>query len=47
MKPSVDGKIGPGRYSTPGYDQKFREQIGKDTGTRYLLPEKAGDIKSL
>ena len=47
MKPSKDGKIVPGRYTTPGYDQKFREQISKDTGTRYLMPEKSGDIKSL
>ena len=47
MKPSENGVVVPGRYSTPGYDQQFREQISKDTGTRYLMPESSGDIKSL
>ena len=47
VKPSQDGTVVPGRYTTPGYDQQFREQISKDTGTRYLMPESAGDIKSL
>ena len=47
MKPSENGVIVPGRYTTPGYDQQFREQISKDTGTRYLMPESSEDIKSL
>ena len=47
MRPSKDGEIAPGRYTTPGYDERFRQQIGKDTGTRYLMPEESGDIKSL
>ena len=46
MKPSENGVIAPGRYTTPGYDQRYREQIGRDTGTRYVMPE-SGDIKSL
>ncbi|MBQ9499054.1 MAG: C69 family dipeptidase, partial [Bacteroidaceae bacterium] len=46
MKPSQDGVIAPGRYTTPGYDQRYREQISRDTGTRYVMPE-SGDIKSL
>ena len=37
MRPSRDGAIAPGRYSTPGYNKSFYEQIGKDTGDRYLL----------
>ena len=47
MKPSENGTVVPGRYTTPGYDQQYREQISKDTGTRYLMPENTGDIKSL
>ena len=47
MKPSENGAVVPGRYTTPGYDQQYREQISKDTGTRYLMPESSGDIKSL
>ncbi|MBQ9575957.1 MAG: hypothetical protein IJV11_03675, partial [Muribaculaceae bacterium] len=47
MKPSENGTVVPGRYTTPGYDQQYREQISKDTGTRYLMPESSGDIKSL
>ena len=47
MKPSVDGVVVPGRYTTPGYDQQYREQISKDTGSRYLMPDSSGDIKSL
>jgi hypothetical protein len=47
MKPSENGAIAPGRYTTPGYDQQFREAISKGTGTRYQMPEESGDIKSL
>ncbi len=47
MKPSENGVVIQGQRSTPGYDQMFREAIGKSTGDRYVMPEDAKDIISL
>ena len=47
VKPSENGVVIQGQRSTPGYDQQFREAIGKSTGDRYVMPETAQDIKSL
>ena len=45
MKPSKDGRIVPGRYTEPGYDQQFYDAISRDTGDRYK--SKTGNAKDL
>ena len=32
-----EGHFTPGRYQTPGYDQRFYDAVGKGTGRRYRL----------
>ncbi len=45
MKPSKDGRIVPGRYTEPGFDQQFYDAISRDTGDRYK--SKTGNAKDL
>lgn len=37
VRPTEDGKVVRGRYSTPGYDQQFIDAIAPATGDRYKL----------
>ena len=46
VKPSKDGAVVPGRYSTPGYDRRFYEAIGRGTGQRYRLRD-SSDVRAL
>ncbi len=39
MMPSENGEVVRGRSSAPGYNRSYYEQIGKDTGDRYIMNE--------
>ncbi len=39
MMPSENGEVVRGRSSAPGYNQSYYDQIGKDTGDRYIMKD--------
>ena len=47
MKPPENGAVVPDATPHPAMTSSSASRSSKDTGTRYLMPDSSGDIKSL